>query len=91
MHFFALQDPSGRHIQTDVRSNRNGTFTCEFVTNLVGEHSIEVTIREERLNVTSRFYTYDASKIKMKGQQPQAGFIGAPVEFDSKEFASQHF
>ena len=62
--------------------NQDGTFTCEFSTSIVGEHKIEIIISDERLNVTPSFYTYDASKIKV-GQIPM-GYIGLPVEFDSK-------
>ena len=31
----------------------------------VGEHSIEIIIKDEQLNVTPNFYTYDSSKIKV--------------------------
>ena len=31
----------------------------------VGEHSIEIIMKDEQLNVTPNFYTYDSSKIKV--------------------------
>ena len=55
----------------------------------MGEHTIEIVLKEEILNVTPRFYTYDASKIKV-GQIPM-GYIGLPVEFDSKYFSFSIF
>ena len=40
-------------------------------------------VGEKRLdNVTSKFYTYDASKINVGSIPP--GFVGMPVEFESK-------
>ena len=40
-------------------------------------------VGEKRLdNVTSKFYTYDASKISVGSIPP--GFVGMPVEFESK-------
>ena len=49
----------------------------------MGEHSIEIVVGEKRLdNVTSKFYTYDASKINVGSIPP--GFVGMPVEFEGK-------
>ena len=31
----------------------------------MGEHSIEIIMKDEQLNVTPNFYTYDSSKIKV--------------------------
>ena len=79
--------PTGGRCPTQISLNdgeTSGTFTCEFTTREVGEHTIEIVIRDEQLNVTPSFYTYDASKIKV-GQIPM-GYIGLPVEFDSKLF-----
>ena len=70
-----------KYLQT-IRLNSDGTFTCEFSTSLVGEHTIEIVIRDDQLNVTPNFYTYDASKISVG--QLSHGYIGLPVEFDSK-------
>ncbi len=42
-------------------------------------------VLDESVNVTPRFNTFDASKIKI-GPLPQAAFVGTPVEFDSKLF-----
>ena len=77
----SIVGPDNKKCPQNVRLNNDGTFTCEFSTNLVGEHNIEIVIRDEQLNVTPNFYTYDASKIKV-GQLPQ-GYIGLPVDFDS--------
>lgn len=74
--------PGGSKCPTQINLNHDGTFTCEFSTSMVGEHTIEIIISDERLNVTPSFYTYDASKIKV-GQIPM-GYVGLPVEFDSK-------
>ena len=64
-------------------NERGQEFTCEFTTSTVGEHSIEIVVGEKRLdNVTSKFYTYDASKISVGSIPP--GFVGMPVEFESK-------
>merc|ERR1711892_1148666 len=72
--------PDNKKCSQNIRLNSDGTFTCEFSTSLVGEHNIEIVIKDEQLNVTPNFYTYDASRIKV-GQLPQ-GYIGLPVEFD---------
>ena len=76
-----ISGPDGRSLATSVRSNPgSGTFTCEFTTREVGEHGIEVVLAGEPLNVTPRFYTYDASKVRV-GPVPD-GFVGSPVEFE---------
>ena len=31
----------------------------------MGEHSIEIIMKDEQLNVTPNFYTFDSSKIKV--------------------------
>ena len=79
-----LSGPEGRKCTTNVTlDERSQEFTCEFTTSSIGEHTIEIVVGEKRLdNVTSKFYTYDSSKINV-GQIPP-GFVGMPVEFDSK-------
>ncbi|XP_059081072.1 uncharacterized protein LOC131878933 [Tigriopus californicus] len=74
--------PDGRKCPTEIRSNPNGTFTCQFTTNSVAEYRIEVFIRNERVNVTPTFYTFDASKVHV-GHIP-SGFVGMPVEFEAE-------
>ena len=76
--------PEGKKCPTEVMLNaREQEFTCEFSTSTVGEHSIEIVVGEKRLdNVTSKFYTYDSSKINVGAIPP--GFVGMPVEFESK-------
>ena len=76
--------PEGKKCPVDVSLNeREQEFTCEFSTSTVGEHSIEIVVGEKRLdNVTSKFYTYDASKINVGAIPP--GFVGMPVEFEGK-------
>ena len=74
--------PDDRKCHQSISLNEDNTFTCEFVTSLVGEHKIEIIICDQQLNVTPNFYTYDATKIKV-GQMPQ-GYVGLPVEFESK-------
>merc|ERR1711892_1519234 len=76
----SIVGPDNKKCSQNIRLNSDGTFTCEFSTSLVGEHNIEIVIKDEQLNVTPNFYTYDASRIKV-GQLPQ-GYIGLPVEFD---------
>merc|ERR1719192_3233968 len=75
-----ITGPDEKPCPLTIRLNQDGTFTCEFSTNLVGEHSIEIIMKDEQLNVTPNFYTYDSSKIKV-GTLPQ-GYLGLPVEFD---------
>lgn len=76
-----FSDPSGRKISNELRLNHEvDTFTCEFTTSIVGEHSIEIIIKEEKVDATPSFYTYDATKI-MVGEIPP-GFVGMPVEFE---------
>ena len=85
----AITDPSGKKCPSQLKSNHNETFTCEFTTSVVGEHKIEIIIADEVLNVTPHFYTYDVTKIKV-GQIPQA-YVGLPVEFESKLTLSRIF
>ena len=80
--------PDDRKCHHSISLNEDNTFTCEFVTSLVGEHKIEIIICDQQLNVTPNFYTYDATKIKV-GQMPQ-GYVGLPVEFDSKFVSHSH-
>ena len=82
--YIEFPGPEGRKCPSNVIFNPGDQeFTCEFSTSSVGEHSIEIVVGEKRMdNVTSKFYTYDASKINV-GQIPP-GFVGMPVEFDSK-------
>ena len=80
--------PDDRKCHQSITLNEDNTFTCEFVTSLVGEHKIEIIICDQQLNVTPNFYTYDATKIKV-GQMPQ-GYVGLPVEFDSKFVSHSH-
>lgn len=81
--------PAGKKCPSDIALNERGQeFTCEFSTSTVGEHSIEIVVGEKRLdNVTSKFYTYDASKINVGSIPP--GFVGMPVEFESKYCSDQ--
>ena len=58
------------------------TFTCEFTTTIVGEHNIEIFIKNEKIDATPSFYTYDHTKIKI-GDIP-SGLVGMPVEFNGK-------
>ena len=58
------------------------TFTCEFTTSLVGEHTIEIFIKNEKIDATPSFYTYDATKIKVGDIPP--GNVGMPVDFVGK-------
>ena len=44
LHFFPT-GPNGNRCPTQIKMNPDGTFTCEFSTNLVGEHTIEIIIR----------------------------------------------
>ena len=78
-----ISGPEGKKCPSDIVLNERGQeFTCEFSTSSVGEHSIEIVVGEKRLdNVTSKFYTYDASKINVGAIPP--GFVGMPVEFES--------
>ncbi len=53
--FVDIVDPQGRSVHNAVRCGGGGDFfTCEFTTTQVGEHHIEVVVREEKLNVTPR-------------------------------------
>ena len=78
----SITGPDNRRCNQTIKLNEDSSFTCEFSTSLVGEHKIEIIINDEHLNVTPNFYTYDATKIKV-GQMPQ-GYVGLPVDFDSK-------
>lgn len=79
----AISGPEGKKCPTKIRLNGNGTFTCEFTANQVGEHSIELVILDENINVTPTFHTFDASKIRV-GPLPPGGFVGTPIDFESK-------
>ena len=83
-NYINFPGPEGKKCSVDVQLNEQGQeFTCEFSTSSVGEHSIEIVVGEKRLdNVTSKFYTYDASKINVGSIPP--GFVGMPIEFESK-------
>lgn len=81
--------PDGRRCPSEIRMNSNGTFTCEFTTSLVGEHSIDVFIRGENVNVTPGFFTYDASRMRVGPLKPNPGLIGAPVEFEGERESSR--
>ena len=48
----------------------------------MGEHTIEIYIKNEKIDATPSFYTYDATKIKV-GDIP-SGLIGMPVDFNGK-------
>ena len=87
LHHPSCLGPEGKKCPTAVKLNETGReFTCEFSTSTVGEHSIEIVVGEKRLdNVTSKFYTYDISKVNVGAIPP--GFVGMPVEFDSKLIA----
>ena len=74
-------DPNGKKISNELRLNHEvDTFTCEFTTTSVGEHTIEIFIKNEKIDATPNFYTYDATKIKVADIPP--GLVGMPVEFN---------
>ena len=78
-----IEGPEGKKCTTKVTSLTREEFTCQFTTTQVGEHSLEIVVGEKRLdNVTSKFYTYDTSKISVGDIPP--GFVGMPVEFNSE-------
>ena len=78
MSFFS--DPNGKKIASEVRLNQeDDTFTCEFTTSIIGQHLIEIVIKDEKVDATPGFYTYDASKIRVGDIPP--GLVGMPVEF----------
>ena len=78
-------DPNGKKISNELRLNHEvDTFTCEFTTSIVGEHTIEIFIKNEKVDATPSFYTYDATKIKVGDIPP--GHVGMPVEFVGKYF-----
>ena len=79
VHVFS--DPNGRKISNEVKLDQSSDlFTCEFTTSTVGEHTIEIYIKNEKVDATPSFYTYDATKIKV-GDIP-SGLIGMPVDFN---------
>ena len=84
MKFYSvLLDPNGRKISNELNLNHEvDTFTCEFTTTIVGEHNIEIFIKNEKIDATPSFYTYDHTKIKI-GDIP-SGLVGMPVEFNGK-------
>ena len=78
--FVGLKDPNGKKISNDLTLNHEvDTFTCEFTTSTVGEHTIEIFIKNEKIDATPSFYTYDATKIKVGDIPP--GHVGMPVDF----------
>lgn len=80
-------DPNGKKISNELRLNHEvDTFTCEFTTSAVGEHTIEIFINNDKIDATPNFYTYDPTKIQV-GDIP-AGLVGMPVEFNGKLKAS---
>ena len=84
-----IEGPEGKKCPVQLDLNRSkDEFTAQFSTSTVGEHTIEIIIGEKRMdNVTSKFYTYDASKINVGAIPP--GFVGMPVEFESKSLSPQ--
>ena len=50
---------------------------------MIGQHLIEIVIKDEKIDATPGFYTYDASKIKV-GEIPP-GLVGMPVDFQGKK------
>ena len=81
-----IEGPEGKKCPTNVSLSRD-EFTCQFTTSSVGQHTVEIVVGEKRLdNVTSKFYTYDTTKIKVGDIPP--GYIGMPVEFDSELYLS---
>ena len=83
-----IEGPEGKKCPVSIDLNgAKDEFTCQFSTSSVGQHTIEIVIGEKRMdNVTSKFYTYDASKIKVEQIPP--GFVGMPVEFGSESFST---
>ena len=80
---FFFADPNGKKIASDVKLNtQEDIFTCEFTTSVIGQHLIEIVIKDEKIDATPGFYTYDASKIKV-GEIP-SGLVGMPVDFQGK-------
>jgi len=78
--FVGLKDSNGKKISNELTINHEvDTFTCEFTTSLVGEHTIEIFIKNEKIDATPSFYTYDATKIKVGDIPP--GNAGMPVDF----------
>ena len=56
---------------------------------MIGQHLIEIVIKDEKIDATPGFYTYDASKIKV-GEIP-SGLVGMPVDFQGKKAAFRNF
>ena len=78
-----ISDSNGKKISNELTINHEvDTFTCEFTTSLVGEHTIEIFIKNEKIDATPSFYTYDATKIKVGDIPP--GNVGMPVDFVGK-------
>ena len=78
-----ISDSNGKKISNELTINHEvDTFTCEFTTSLVGEHTIEIFIKNEKIDATPSFYTYDATKIKVGDIPP--GNAGMPVDFVGK-------
>ena len=88
LHSFT--DPNGKKIASDIKLNtQEDIFTCEFTTSVIGQHLIEIVIKDEKIDATPGFYTYDASKIKV-GEIP-SGLVGMPVDFQGKKSSIQEF
>ncbi len=83
--YLSLTDMNGKKISNEIKLNHEADyFTCEFLTSLVGEHSIEIVINEDKVDATPTFFTYDSTKIKVGDIPP--GYAGMPVEFEGITF-----
>ncbi len=74
---------NSKKISNELKLNQEADiFTCEFMATLVGEHSIEIVINDDKVDATPTFFTYDSTKIKIGDIPP--GYVGMPVEFQGK-------
>ena len=55
---------------------------CEFTTTIVEEHNIKIFIKNEKIDTTPSFYTYEHVKIKI-GDIP-SGLVGMAVEINGE-------
>ena len=63
IHVSIVGSDSMKYLQV-IRLNSDGTFNCEFSTSLVGEHTIEIVIRDDASKLESDNFLRDTLGFK---------------------------
>lgn len=80
----ALTNAQGQDIPIDIRDNRNGTFTVDYLTPSPGEHRVTVLYAGAEIPqspiVVPVQSNVDVTKVKVDGLEPSV-FIDSPTDF----------